>query len=58
MNAVVAPEAWFEEWKWNLDDDKLCQSGSSRRASDPVKLSPEKIFSDWRRISLDHQVSI
>jgi len=53
INAVIAPESWFEDWRWNLDADRIVVK---RRASDPIKVSPEKIFSDWRRISLDlHQ---
>jgi hypothetical protein len=54
LNEVIAPESWFEDWRWNIDnvDEKLY---SRRRMSDPVTTSPEKIFSDWRRISLDQQ---
>lgn len=56
MNAVIDPESWFDDWRWNLDDEKVCTARVERRASDPVvQLSPEKIFSDWRRISLDYQ---
>lgn len=48
INAVIAPEAWFEDWRWNLDDDMVL---AKRRASEPVMASPEMTFSVWRRTS-------
>ena len=56
MNDVIAPESWFEDWRWNMDDERVGAT-ARRRASDPIQVSPEKIFSDWRRISLDPQSS-
>jgi hypothetical protein len=56
MNAIIDQESWFEDWRWNMDDENICAS-TRRRASDPIQALPEKIFSEWRRISLDQQTS-
>jgi hypothetical protein len=38
INAVIAPESWFEDWRWNLDADRTF-GGDKRRASLPVQIS-------------------
>jgi hypothetical protein len=37
INAVIAPESWLEDWRWNLDADRICV-GAKRRASLPVRI--------------------
>ena len=47
----MEPESLFHDWNWRLGSSELASS-RRRRASDPSKITPEEIFSDWRRISL------
>ncbi len=47
----MEPESLFHDWNWRLGSSDPAGL-SRRRASDPSKMSPEEIFSDWRRISL------
>jgi hypothetical protein len=55
MAEMISPESWFEDWRWNLNDDSACLR--RRHVSDPTRETPEEIFSDWRRISLGNSTS-
>ena len=55
MAEMIAPESWMEDWRWNLEDDSAFLR--RRHVSDPIKETPEEIFSDWRRISVGNNSS-
>lgn len=49
MNEVIPPESWFEDWRWNLNDEAETSTSRRRYFSEPVS-QPEHYTSEWRQI--------
>ena len=49
MNDVIPPESWFEDWKWNLNEEAETSTLRRRYFSEPAS-KPEPYSSDWRQI--------